>query len=350
MYQHIVSIGPGAALAAAFLFGLSVPAAKWLLADVGPWGLAGWLYAGSGLGLTFYRWARRLPATFPEGREWLSLGASTVLGGMVAPVLLMVGLSGQGAASASLLLNAEGVFTTLLAWFWFRENFDTRIAIGMVAIVAGAAVLGVREGGELALSSGAAAVLGACLCWAVDNNVTRKVAHLDAVWLASVKGLVAGAANLGLSAYLGEGWPAWVPAMEALLLGWLSYGVSLTLFVVGLRHLGTARTSAYFSQAPLFGALCSVLLLGEPVDSRLIAAAALMGLGVWLHLTERHSHEHTHDAIEHDHVHVHDEHHQHEHDEPAPPGTRHRHRHRHEPLRHSHPHFPDIHHRHGHRR
>lgn len=341
-------IGPIAALASALLFGMAVPAAKWLIADFAPWTLAGLLYAGSGVGLTVFRWISRKTVILPRGREWLWLLSAVLLGGMVGPVLLLWGLKEAEAASTSLLLNTEAVFTTLIAWFWFREHFDLRIAIGMLAILSGAMVLSWSEGADLVGGWGTLPVLGACLCWAIDNNLTRKVAHLDAVWLASIKGLVAGSANLALAFYLGETMPEAEQLGAAFLLGWLSYGLSLTFFVVSLRRLGTARTGAYFSIAPLFGAVLSILFLDEAMSPRLMVAGVLMMSGVWLHLTEKHSHEHTHDELEHEHEHIHDEHHQHSHDEPWVPGEPHTHWHRHVPITHSHPHFPDIHHRHGH--
>jgi drug/metabolite transporter (DMT)-like permease len=263
-------------------------------------------------------------------------------------VLLMSGLAGLPATSASLLRNAEGVFTALLAWFVFKENFDRRIALGMLAIVAGALVL--SWPGDVALAAGwpTLAVLGACLAWAIDNNLTRKVSLTDASFIAMLKGLAAGAANLALALWLGAAWPSTGTVLAAALLGFLSYGASLVLFVIALRHLGTARTGAYFSVAPFFGALLAIALLGETVTPPLLIASALMALGVWLHLTEHHAHEHVHAALEHAHEHRHDEHHQHAHEGRVDPNTRHSHAHRHLPMKHSHGHFPDGHHRHEH--
>ena len=340
--------GVAAALGAALLFGLGTPLAKALLGSVSPWMLAGLLYLGSGLGLALLRRVRRAPrVTLPPGQaRWL--GGAVLAGGVVAPVLLLAGLARMPASGASLLLNAEGVFTALLAWFAFREHVDRRIALGMLAIVAGALVLSWPGEAHFGEAWPALAVLGACLCWAIDNNLTRKVSLHDAAWIASVKGLSAGVVNLGLAAATGSAWPA-VPAVAgAMALGFVAYGISLALFVVGLRHLGTARTGAYFAIGPFFGALLAVLALGEPADARLLWAAALMSLGVWLHLSERHRHRHVHAPLEHAHAHVHDEHHRHAHDEPVADGVRHTHRHRHEPIEHEHAHYPDDHHRHAH--
>ena len=340
--------GVAAALAAALLFGAGTPFAKLLLAHTGPWLLAAMLYLGSGIGLWAWRRLRGAAAVQPSRSEWGWLAAATLCGGVVGPVLLMSGLAGLPATSASLLLNAEGVLTALLAWFVFKENFDRRIALGMLAIVAGALVL--SWPGDMTLAAGwpALAVLGACLAWAIDNNLTRKVSLTDASFIAMLKGLAAGATNLALALWLGATLPSAGTALAAALLGLLSYGASLVLFVIALRHLGTARTGAYFSVAPFFGALLAVVLLGEPVTLPLLIAGALMALGVWLHLTEQHAHDHVHTTLEHAHEHRHDEHHQHAHERSVEPNTRHSHAHRHLPMRHSHGHFPDGHHRHEH--
>ncbi len=345
-----LSVGIRAALLAALLFGAGAPVAKLLLGSVSPWMLAGLLYTGSGLGLAAWRLARRAERVRLPRTDRLPLAGAVLFGGVVAPVLLMVGLTQLPATGASLLLNAEGVFTALIAWVVFRENVDRWVALGMLAIVAGAVVLVVPLGVELGSPWAGLAVLGACLGWAIDNNLTRKVSLTDATWLAAVKGLVAGPTNLALALLLGSTLPAAGNIAAAAGVGFLAYGVSLALFILALRHLGTARAGAYFSVAPFFGAVLAVAL-GEPVTVPLLVAGALMGLGVWLHLRERHVHEHTHPAVTHDHWHTHDDaHHDHAHDPEAPPVTSrgHRHLHEHAALRHGHPHYPDAHHRHDH--
>lgn len=339
--------GVPAALGAALLFGAGTPLAKQLLGSVSPWLLAGLLYFGSGTGLMLYRvLTRAAPVRLPR-HEVAWFAGAIVSGGIIGPVLLMLGLSGMPVTGASLLLNAESVFTALLAWFAFRENFDRRIALGMLAIVAGAAVLSWPGEARFAGFWPALAVLGACLAWGIDNNLTRKVSLTDASWIASVKGLVAGSVNMVLAVMLGAAFPPPPVIGAAMVVGFLAYGLSLSLFVVALRHLGTARTGAYFSVAPFFGALLA-LAMGEPLTLPLLVAGALMAVGIWLHLGERHAHEHTHLSVEHQHAHVHDEHHQHEHGHPVEPGTEHSHSHRHQAATHLHPHFPDAHHRHPH--
>ncbi|MEP7246996.1 MAG: EamA family transporter [Gammaproteobacteria bacterium] len=346
--EGLLSPGVLAALVAAALFGGATPFAKHLLFTVDPWLLAGLLYAGSGIALTMLRVIRPLTRSPVTGQEWFYLSGSVISGGIIAPVLLMKGLLLMPASGASLLLNAEGVLTAVLAWFAFRENFDRRIALGMLAIAAAAMTLTWTPPLILNRLGPALLILCACLAWALDNNLTRKVALLDATWLAWIKGLVAGTVNLLIALSLGARWPASGVVAAALLIGALGYGVSLVLFVVGLRDLGAARTSAYFSIAPFVGALGGLIWLHEPVTIRLMIAGSLMALGVWLHLTEKHEHSHDHPVLQHDHEHVHDAHHQHVHDVRVAPGTRHRHVHRHDPLSHSHHHTPDAHHPHDH--
>lgn len=337
-----------AAMMAALLFGASTPLAKWLLSSIDSWLLAGLLYLGSGLGLGFYLLIRRTARVKLRFGERLWLAGGVGMGGVAAPVLLMWGLSRMPASGASLLLNAEGVFTALLAWFVFRENFDRRLMLGMIFIVTGAAVLSWPGQARFEGFWPGLAILAACLAWGLDNNFTRHVSLSDAVWIAAVKGLVAGTVNLGLALLRGAAWPPLPMLGAALMLGLCAYGVSLVLFVVGLRRLGTARTGAYFSVAPFFGAVVAVVLLGEAVTLQLLTAGGFMTLGVLMHLTERHVHVHTHEAMAHEHEHIHDEHHRHDHAESVPSGMKHSHYHKHMPLIHSHRHFPDAHHRHDH--
>lgn len=340
-----------AALLAALLFGASTPFAKQLLHDMSPVLLAGLLYLGSGIGLGVIKLVRdrgwRVPS-MPKS-EWLWLLLAIGFGGVLGPLALMAGLLYTSAATASLLLNLEAVLTAVLAWVVFRENTDRRIVLGMVLIVAGAVVLSVTGAfGDAGLSWGALLITLACLCWALDNNFTRKVSANDALFLACLKGSVAGVVNTVIALSIGAHLPTGLAVGEAMVVGLLSYGISLVLFVVALRGLGTARTGAYFSTAPFLGAAISLLLFGGQVSPMFWIAAVLMGGGVWLHLTERHVHMHTHDAITHTHSHVHDIHHQHVHDFEWDGQEPHTHPHTHEPLTHSHVHYPDIHHQHSH--
>lgn len=339
------------ALLAAALFGGSTPFVKLLVGDTSALALAGLLYLGSGLGLGAARLLRDRGwrTSGLSGADWPWLAGAIGFGGVLGPVLLVAGLAKTGAGTASLLLNLEAVLTAMLAWMVFREHASRRTVLGMGFIVAGGIALSCPVGSANTSDwFGPLAIVGACLCWAIDNNLTRKVSASDALFIAGMKGLVAGAVNLGLALLLGYAMPAWPFAGATMVVGLLGYGLSLVFFVRALRELGTSRTSAYFSTAPFVGAGLSIALLGEPTSPPLWIAAMLMGVGVWLHLTERHGHEHIHEALTHTHEHVHDEHHRHEHDFPWEGSEPHSHPHNHQSESHSHGHFPDIHHRHRH--
>lgn len=331
--------GVRAALASAALFGAAAPLAAMLLRGTGPWMLAALLYLGAGLGLVVQRRITRAPAVRLPRQDVPWLVAAIASGGVAAPVLLMAGLTAMPASSASLLLTAEGAFTAILAWVVFRENVDLRVALGFGSILAGVVLLAWPAGGVNGPALWPAlAVLAACLLWAMDNNLTRRVSLTDATWLAAVKGCAAGSVNLALALLLGAQLPAVGVVLAAGALGLVSYGVSLVLFVLALRRLGTARTGAYFSVAPFVGA-CLAVALGDPITWRLVAAGLLMALGIWLHLTERHEHRHAHPAVVHSHAVVVDTHH----DGIPAAGP-----HAHAEVEHSHPHYPDAHHRHRH--
>jgi drug/metabolite transporter (DMT)-like permease len=341
------------ALAAAALFGASTPLAKVLGTEVSPVMLAGLLYLGSGLGLLLVRCVRDRgwKRSGLGAGEWPWLLGAIVFGGILGPVALMFGLTLTSGATASLMLNLEPVLTALLAWVVFKENADRRIVLGMLAIIVGGVVLSWPAGGGAVVSRswlGPLAVALACFCWAVDNNLTRKVSASDALYIAGAKGLFAGLVNCAIALILGAKIPAPEVLSPTLLIGFLGYGVSLVLFVLALRGLGAARTGAYFSTAPFLGAAIAIVLLGESVSLLFWLAAACMMVGVWLHLTESHKHEHEHQPLEHSHRHTHDEHHQHTHAEDVPAGKAHSHTHQHAVISHNHPHFPDIHHRHRH--
>ena len=343
------------ALLAAVLFGASTPFSKTLVGKVTPTAVAGLLYFGSGIGLLGCYMVRALLQRDVQDRPvsltamdspWL--GGAILAGGIAGPVLLMIGLTLTTASTASLLLNMEGVLTAMLAWAVFKENFDRRIFLGMMLIVAAGALLSWEQIPVLGIPWGAFAIIGACLCWAIDNNLTRKVSASDPLQIAAVKGLVAGTVNLGIAFAMGFVLPETRTVITAAVVGFCGYGLSLVMFVLALRHLGTARTGAYFSAAPFVGAAISLVVLGDSPSPSFWVAALLMGGGIWLHLTESHIHEHDHEALVHAHEHNHDLHHHHTHDFPWDDKEAHAHVHVHTRMRHAHPHYPDIHHRHDH--
>lgn len=341
------------ALLAAALFGASAPLAKVLVAGIGPFSLAGLLYLGSGVGLLGVwvvrrhrdRGAEREAPLVRRDIPWLA--GAVVSGGIAAPVLLLWGLSGTSASSASLLLSTEGVLTTLIAALVFREAVDARVWIASILLLAAGALLAYRPGATFGVSLHAIAVVGACVLWGVDNNLTRPISGGDPVVLGMVKGLMAGAVNLALGTMAAEVWPRLDYVIAAMALGSLSYGASLLFYILALRHLGSARTAAHFGTAPFIGAVLSIAFLHEPMTGTLLIAFFLMLASTWLILSERHAHSHVHDVLEHTHRHTHDAHHQHEHESGEGPEP-HVHSHRHEAQSHSHPHLPDLHHRHRH--
>lgn len=339
------------ALSAAALFGASTPFAKLLVGEISPLLLGGLLYLGSGIGLGVTRIIRDHGWTQSglAQQEWPWLLGAILFGGVLGPVALMFGLTYTSGSTASLLLNLEAVLTALIAWIVFRENADSRVMLGMAAIVVGGIVLSWPTGNAEASNwIGPIAIAAACLFWAIDNNLTRKVSGSDALFIAASKGLIAGVVNCSLALSLGALWPDPKVLTATMLVGLLGYGVSLVMFVLALRGLGTARTGAYFSIAPFIGAIVALVLLGEQSTPAFWTACGLMGFGVWLHLTERHEHAHTHEQLEHSHVHTHDAHHRHEHGSDWNGQEPHDHLHQHTTMVHKHPHFPDTHHRHAH--
>jgi len=350
--DHHSHLWPGVplALASAALFGAVAPLSKLLLESTSPFMLAGLMYLGAELGLAAYRIFRG--AFAPESSEaqlqradmpWLAIAIA--MGGVIGPVLLMLGVSHTTASGAALLLNMEGLTTMTIAWVVFGENVDRRLMFGAFAILAGAALLS-WDGHGISFDAGALLVIGACVAWGVDNNFTRKISATDPVIIAMLKGLIAGAVNVSLALFMGAKFPSITTVSGAGLVGLLGVGVSLVMFILALRHLGSARTGAYYSLAPFIGAILAIVFLGEPLTVRLMLAGVLMGVGLWLHISERHSHEHVHEPLEHEHSHTHDEHHQHAHD--GPMTEPHSHWRRHERVRHAHAHYPDLHHRHSH--
>jgi drug/metabolite transporter (DMT)-like permease len=341
------------ALVSAALFGVSTPAAKALVGSVHPAVLAGLLYCGAGFGVAVIRRAlplvvSRTPEVSLARSELPWLAGAIGSGGAIGPLLLMAGLTRTDAATASLLLTFEAAVTALMAWFIFHENYDRRIALGMACLIAGAGVLSWSGPPTTDNMLGPLAIVGACIAWGLDNNLTRKVSLADPLQIVELKGLIAGPFNLVLGLLLGAAIPRFSTTLIAGVVGFVGYGASLVLFVLSLRSLGTARTSAYFSTAPFIGSVTAILALGDAVTVQLVAAGVVMAVGVWLHMTEHHEHEHVHGSVSHAHPHVHDQHHRHVHSALDPPGEPHTHLHEHEPLRHTHPHVPDMHHTHRH--
>ena len=284
--------GAALTLGSAVLFGLSTPLAKPLLTDTSPIVIAGLLYAGAGIGLAIVdRLAGplRIPrARRVSGYQWRWLAISVLFGGIFGPLLLLTGLQRTEASTASLLLNLEAVLTALVGWLVFREGLTARVVAGLAVMLAGAITVSWQGTPTLTGFIGPLAVIGACLSWGIDNNLVRRIAAADPIQISAIRGAVAGAFNLGLAAVLGAPWPGtWGAVAVAGTIGFFGYGLSLVLFVIALRHLGAARTAAFFSAGPFVGALAGVVMLGEPLTVTLGIAAALMAAGAWLSLGAR---------------------------------------------------------------
>jgi drug/metabolite transporter (DMT)-like permease len=336
------------ALGAAVLFAFSVPAGKLLLAHLKPLELSALCYLGSGLGLAAWRLGSRRPVTeSPLEKRDLPYAAGFILaGGVLAPLLLFTGLGHTSSSSASMLLNFELVFTSLIAVLVFKEHGGARFWAAAALITAGAAALS-WEGGAFNFGWGAALVLAASLMWGVDNNLTARVSMKDPVTLATLKGLAGGVINGALALYAYGSLPPLKWACAALALGLFCYGISLVFFILAMRGLGASRSGAFFGSYPFIGAALSVAMLGEPVTGRLLLAGALMLAAFLLLALERHGHRHRHEPLEHDHGHAHDDGH-HGHPHGGESAGQHAHRHSHEPMEHEHAHLPDAHHRHTH--
>lgn len=343
--------GAAFGLGAAALFGLSAPLAKVLLAGVPPVLLAGLLYLGAAAGLWLHRlWQPVTGEASLKLADASKLSGIVVAGGIVAPVLMLFGLARTTALAGSLLLNLEAPFTMLLAVVAFREHLGRYAAGAAAFILAGALVLKLQPGELGADTAGILLLAAACLCWALDNNLTQTLSLRDPFAIVRIKTLVAGVTNtaLGLVFTTQASFPTATFISGALLLGALSYGVSVVLDAYALRFVGAVREAAYFATAPFMGAMASLVLLQEQLGWHDVVAMTAMAVGVALLLRERHGHAHTHEPLEHDHLHDHDDHHQHTHGPQDPAGAPHSHVHRHAPLAHDHPHVPDAHHRHKH--
>lgn len=323
--------------------------AKVLLGAISPVLLAGLLYLGAAMGLWLHRALRPVTNEARLTREDLPQLVGVVLaGGVLGPVLMLLGLDRVTALAGSLLLNLEAPFTVLLAVIIFGEHLSKHALGATILVVGGALVLELEPGRLGTDTAGVLLLAGATLCWAVDNNLTQRLSLRDPFAIVRVKTLIAGVANTALGLLVGGHLLAPVYVAGALVLGSLSYGVSVVLDAYALRLVGAAREAAYFATAPFVGALVSVMLLGDSLRWYEIVAIGSMAAGVVLLLREKHDHVHEHEQVEHEHLHEHDLHHQHEHTSGDPAGEPHTHRHRHAPLVHGHPHLPDAHHRHQH--
>jgi len=345
--------GPLLATLSAVLFGISPVLCKLVIGEMSPVLLAGLLYLGSGIGLSFVLLRQRIniiheTRSISRLHRFKLLGA-VLAGGIIAPVCLVYGIKYGKASEVTLLLNLETVATTIIAWLIFKEQVSRYVWAGKVLIVLAASFIILKSSEGLVFSASGILVVLACIFWGIDNNLTRDVDELPATALAAIKGYCAGLFNIILAAVLGFGTIDLHQVGWALLIGAFSYGASLVLFIGALRKIGSARSSTYFAIGPFIGVLSALVLLREQTPPFFWFATALMLAGVLFLYRERHEHPHVHEAITHRHQHTHDqgEHHRHLHNE-TDNVEPHDHYHAHERLTHIHVHWPDTHHRHIH--
>jgi drug/metabolite transporter (DMT)-like permease len=336
------------ALLAAIFFGASAPIAKLLLGNIAPIFLAALLYLGSGTGISLVKLTQRMrskeveASIKPPDIKWLA--GAIISGGIAAPIILMISLQNTPASTASLLLNFEGVGTTLIALLFFKEAVSRRAWIAILVITLASIFLSTNFGSSWGMSLGAFGVVFACVLWGVDNNFTRNISGKDPLAIVAWKGLVAGMFSFFLAMFLGNSFPSVTTVLYTLILGFVSYGLSTMLFIRSMRGLGAARTSALYGTAPLAGVLLSIYIFRELPSSLFIIAAILMIGGALLLINEHHAHSHVHTALFHEHSHKRDDPaHGHDKEEGV-----HSHEHEHPAEEHKHDHMPDIHHRHGH--
>ena len=333
-------------LLAALLFGAATPASKALLGTLGPITLAGLLYLGAAMGVLPLSFRHPLQGLPHDATNVRRLIGAVALGGLVAPVLLLMGLSRAPAASVALWLNLEVAATTMLAWTFFREHLDVRAGLGVTVVLLAGTLLALPS--DVGTASAAVAVGAACVCWGLDNNLTSRIDGFTPAQYTFIKGLVAGLWNLGIGLAVERLPLDWTVVTTALAVGAVTYGASLALYVAGAQQIGAARSQMLFAASPFLGGLLAWTLLGETVEPLQLVAGLLMLAGVASLLSTRHGHVHVHEETIHTHSHTHDDgHHLHAHPGLAP-SIRHTHPHAHEPLTHGHPHLPDLHHRHGH--
>ncbi len=333
------------ALLAALFFGASAPIAKLLLGDVPPILMAAFLYLGSGTGISLVKLSQRLMSNQAEagikGPDVGWLAGAIISGGILAPIVLMISLRNTAASAASLLLNFEGVGTTLIALLFFHESISRRALSAVLAITFAGIFLSTNFRGGFGFSLGALGIILACFLWGVDNNFTRNISAKDPLTIVAWKGLVAGTFSLLFGLFLGQQLPALRSILGILLLGFISYGLSTMLFIYSMRGLGASRTSALYGTAPLAGVILSIFIFHDPITLSFVVAAVLMVAGALMLSSEEHAHFHIHMPVVHEHRHIHDEFHSHD-----TAQVTHSHEHEHPRTEHEHGHMPDIHHRH----
>ncbi|MCI7734520.1 MAG: DMT family transporter [Dysosmobacter sp.] len=274
------------AILAAALYAINVPLSKLLLEHVGTTMMAAFLYLGAGLGLLVYSVAGkaigRITIKEPLTRKELPYTVAMVVLDIAAPILLMLGIARTNSANVSLLNNFEIVATSLIAFFIFKEVLTRRLCAAILLVTLASIILGFEGAGSFVLNTGSLFVLGACVCWGFENNCTRMISSKSSVEIVIIKGCFSGLGSLLIALLLGEELPSPSWMLRVLLLGFVSYGLSINFYILAQKELGAAKTSAFYSVAPFLGVAFSMLLLGERPDMQFYAALAIMLLATVL--------------------------------------------------------------------
>lgn len=313
------------AILAAALYAINVPLSKILLEHAAPTMMAAFLYLGAGLGMLIYSGAEKLMGRDaikePLTRKELPYTLAMIVLDIAAPIFLMMGIARTNSANVSLLNNFEIVATSLIAFFIFRELISRRLAFAIVLVTMASVILGFEGKGSFTFNLGSVYVLAACVCWGMENNCTKMISSKSSVEIVIIKGCFSGLGSLIVALILGESLPAlgWVVCILAL--GFVAYGMSINFYIMAQKHLGAAKTSAFYSVAPFLGVAFSMLLIGERPELRFYIALAIMLVAtvlmvkdtVSLQHTHEHSHTHTHTHSHGDIVHTHEHTHIHSH-------------------------------------
>ena len=333
------------AILAAVSFGVTTPIIQKLGLGAGAFPTAALLYAGAALASRGRSKSDREAPVRAQHVGRLTLVA--FVGAVFAPACLAWGLQRTSGSGASLLLNFEAVFTVLLAWRLYREPIGRRVGLALILMLAGGACLVVAGKSSAHFGWGAGAVVLATFGWALDNALTRPLADLNPTQVVRWKAGLGATFGLLLSLVLNQPFPEKANMLGLLLCGATGYGLSLRFYLLAQRQVGAARTASIFAVAPFVGAAVAWLMGDRTAGFSTVLAAGLLGLGVYLHLSEKHRHRHTHEPLEHEHAHRHDDgHHDHSHESPVE--GEHCHPHHHDSRAHDHPHAPDAHHHHRH--
>jgi drug/metabolite transporter (DMT)-like permease len=336
------------ALISALLFGISIPLMKQIIDVASPFKLAGLLYLGAATGTApfYYRKSSATGIRSVRGKGRYYLSGAIVFGGIIGPVLLMLGLKFALASSVSLWLNLELVATAILGVVLFREQLSLYGWTGVAGTLFASVLISHFETniGFISLVF----IVGACLCWGIDNHLTALIDNLNPSQSTFWKGLIAGVFNLSTGFLIEPDAIALNNVLLILLIGVFSYGLSISLYITAAQNMGAIRSQMLFGTAPFFGILISFLFFESPPTIIQITAITILSMSLIALFRDQHVHEHTHEAIEHKHWHSHDDHH-HDHGHPTPKSWKyHSHWHRHERITHAHAHWPDLHHRHSH--